>query len=58
MSEAESQHQSPPPPVELDGEVEYEVAEVLDSKRDKRFRINLRYLVKWTGYEGGMLAHE
>ena len=45
--------QPPPPPVEIDGEVEYEISEVLDSKVDKRRRpCNLLYLVKWTGYEG------
>jgi hypothetical protein len=38
--------------VEVDGKIEYEIAEVLDSKIDKRRRIKLQYLVKWTGYEG------
>ena len=41
-----------PPPVEVDGEIEYEIAEILDTKLDRRFRRKLRYLVKWTGYEG------
>ena len=45
--------QSPPPPVEVDGEIEYEIAEVLDSKIDKRRRnCQLLYLVRWAGYEG------
>ena len=45
--------QSPPPPVEIDGELEWEVEAILDSKRDKRYRsCPLRYLVKWVGYEG------
>ena len=44
--------QSPPPPVEVDGEIEYEVAEILDCKRDERLRSKYRYLVRWTGYEG------
>ena len=30
--------QSPPPPVEVDGEIEYEIAEILDSKLDRRRR--------------------
>lgn len=42
----------PPPPVEVDGEIEYVVAEVLDSKIDKRFRCKLQYKVRWEGYEG------
>ena len=42
----------PPPPVEVEGELEYEIAEVLDSKLDRRRRCKLQYLVKWRGYEG------
>ena len=38
----------PAPPVEVDGEKEWEVAEVLDSRL---FRRRLQYLVKWTGYD-------
>ena len=44
--------QSPPPPVEIDGEAEYEISEILDSKIDKRRRTPLLYLVRWSGYEG------
>jgi hypothetical protein len=44
--------QSPPPPVEISGEPEYEISEILDSKLDKRRRCKLQYLVKWLGYEG------
>ena len=44
--------EEPPPPVEVDGEIEYEIAEILDTKLDRRFRRKLRYLVRWTGYEG------
>ena len=48
-----NRYQPPPPPIKIDEEVEYEVAEVLDSKIDRRFRRNpLRYYVRWTGYEG------
>ena len=45
--------QPPPPPVYVDGEPEYEIAEILDSKVDNRRRTcKLLYLVRWTGYEG------
>ncbi|KAF8627027.1 hypothetical protein AX17_006416, partial [Amanita inopinata Kibby_2008] len=45
--------QSPPPPIELEGELEYEIAEILDSKIDnQRCACKLVYLVRWAGYEG------
>src|ERR1700712_2580900 len=45
--------QPPPPPVEFDGEPVYEVAAILDSKVDKRFRTApLRYYIQWEGYQG------
>ena len=45
--------QSPPPPVEVDGEPEYEITEILDSKLDRQRRQRpLLYLVRWAGYEG------
>jgi len=45
--------QPPPPPVVIDGEPEFEISEILDSKIDKRRRpCQLLYLVQWTGYEG------
>ena len=45
--------QSPPTSVEIDGEPEYEISEILDSKTDRRRRpCDLLYLVRWTGYEG------
>ena len=41
-------HQPPPPPPELvDGEEEYIVEEILDSRM---FRRKLQYLVRWEGY--------
>src|SRR3979490_2472395 len=44
--------QSPPPPVKINGDIEYEIAEILDSKVDQRRRhCNLLYLVRWAGYE-------
>ena len=45
--------QPPPPPVYVDNEPKFEVAEVLDSKLDNRqVQCKLLYLVRWTGYEG------
>jgi hypothetical protein len=45
--------QPPPPPVEVDGEPEYEISEILDSKLDRRrHHCQLLYLVRWSGYEG------
>src|SRR5258707_450682 len=49
------QHVQPLPPlVEINGDIEYEVSEILDSKLDRCFQGNklLCYLVHWTGYEG------
>ena len=45
--------QSPPPPIEIDGELEYEISEILDSKINKHWKYcNIIYLVQWTGYKG------
>jgi len=45
--------QTPLPPVMVDGEPEYKISEILDSKLDNRQRLcKLLYLVKWSGYEG------
>jgi hypothetical protein len=38
----------PPPPVEVDGEEEWEVEQILDSRIHRR---RLQYLVKWTGHD-------
>ena len=47
------QVQTPPPPVMVDGEPEYEISKILDSKLDNRWHLcKLLYLVKWSGYEG------
>ena len=43
--------QSPPPPLEVQGELEYEISEILDSKIDRRRACKLLYLVRWLGYE-------
>jgi len=47
------QIQPPPPPVKVDGEPEFEISEILDSKVDRRCRpCKLLYLVRWSGYKG------
>ncbi len=46
-------HTQPPPPlVEVDGEEQYEIAQILDSKLDHRFWCPLLYRIQWLGYEG------
>ena len=42
------QHQPPPPPIEVEGNDEYLVEEILDSKLVRR---QLKYCVKWVGYD-------
>ena len=44
--------QSPPPPIEVNEDIEYEISEILDSKLDKRRKCQLLYLIQWAGYEG------
>jgi len=45
--------QPPLPPVEVDGEPEFEISEILNSKVDRQRRTcKLLYLVRWSGYEG------
>ena len=44
--------QSLPPPVEVEGELEYEISEILDTKIDNHRRCKLLYYVRWAGYEG------
>ena len=45
--------QPPPPPIEIEGKPEYEIAEILDSKIDwHHCNCKLLYLVCWLGYEG------
>ena len=43
--------QSPPPPIEVEGQKEYEVEAILDSKVNRRFTEPRRYLIKWIGYD-------
>ena len=42
----------PPPPLEIDGNLEFEVAQILDSKFDRCRKEPLLYLVQWSGYKG------
>ena len=44
--------QSPPPPIEVDEDIEYKISEILDSKLDKWRKCQLLYLIWWAGYEG------
>ena len=45
----------PPEPVEVDGELEYEVEDILDSRK---YRRQFQYLVKWKGYDNGQNTWE
>ena len=42
-----SQRNPPPPEIEIDGETEYEVEEIIDSHL---VHGRLQYLIKWKGY--------
>ena len=44
--------QSPPPPVKVQGELEYEITKILNSKTNCWCACKLLYLVRWLGYEG------
>jgi len=44
----EGQQDNPPPPVEVDGEEEYQVSTVDDSRM---YQNQLQYLIRWTGYD-------
>lgn len=46
-SEIPGQEPEPAPPVEIEGELEYEVEEILDSRV---YRRQFQYLIKWKGY--------
>jgi len=42
----------PPPPVEVDSEIEYKIVQILNLKINYRRRPLLMYYVQWAGYEG------
>jgi len=44
-------HNPPPPPIKVEGNLEYEISRVLDSKLDHRRRNPFLYYVQWAGYE-------
>jgi len=41
-----------PPPLEIDSNLEFEVAQILDSKFDRCRKEPLLYLIQWSGYKG------
>ena len=43
--------QSLPPPVDIEGELEYEISEIVDSEIDNHRSCKLLYLVHWLGYK-------
>ena len=43
--------QSLPPPVDIEGKLEYEISKIIDSKVDQCRSCKLLYLVCWLGYE-------
>src|SRR5271154_651182 len=49
-----NRRQPPPPPVEIDETLEYEVSAILDSRKHRN---QLQYLVEWAGYEGTLEHH-
>jgi hypothetical protein len=44
--------QSPPPLVEVEGELKYEISEILNTKIDNCCRFKLLYYMCWAGYKG------
>ncbi len=38
--------------MEVNGEEQYKIAQILDSKIDRRFQCPLLYRIQWLGYEG------
>ena len=51
LNEIPNRVQSLPLPVGIEGELEYEISEIIDSKVDKCQSCKLLYLVHWLGYE-------
>jgi hypothetical protein len=45
----DGRYQPPPPPVQIEGQEEYEVQRILDH-RDRKGRKGYEYLIQWTGY--------
>ena len=51
LNEIPNHVQSLPLPVDIEGKLEYEISEIVDSKIDKCQSCKLLYLVCWLGYE-------
>jgi len=51
-SSIEDHHNPPPPSIEVEGDIKYEIAQVLDSKLDCWRKSPLLYYVQWAGYKG------
>ena len=51
LNEISNHVQSLPLPVDIEGKLEYEISEIIDSKIDKCRSCKLLYLVCWLGYE-------
>ena len=49
-NDVQGQHPPPPDPIQVDNDLEYEVEEILDSRK---YRNQLQYLIKWQGYNQG-----
>lgn len=55
VSDIPGRTQPPPPPIEIDGEMEWEVEAILDSRRR---RGQLQYLIHWRGYDESQRSWE
>jgi hypothetical protein len=42
-----------PNPIEIDGNLEFEVEKILDSKHNRQYSNGILYLVRWKGYRPG-----
>jgi len=51
-SSIKGHHNPPPLLIEVEGDIEYKIAQVLDSKLDCWRKSPLLYYVQWAGYEG------
>jgi hypothetical protein len=52
LNQIPNRTEPPPPPIEISGKDEYEIAAILDSKIGNRRRCKLLYFVRWAGYKG------
>ena len=51
LNEILNRVQSLPPLVDIEGKLEYEISEIVDSKINKRQSCKLLYPVRWLGYK-------